>query len=263
MEKIKLKSKMLACIIIACISSSALLLAPGIVNAGDPPLIAFVSHGSLSVTGIASIECKPDQMVIIIRIIAEDPYSVENATDQVAIMINNLLNFLQGLGISKDDVETTSYRIDPKYRNEYNESGYFIRSVLDGYQVTNTLKITLKDFDKAGKVIDVTADAGGLVDSINFQLSNEKRNELKIQVMTKAAEDARIKAEAVIGALNEGLGNVTSVNLNDYYYQPYTYWDRAEFANMGLKATEIVPPTTILPSDLTVSANVYVVFDIV
>lgn len=266
MENTKLKSKILACIIIACISSSALLLAPGIVDAGDPQLIAFrnfVSHGSLSVTGIASIECKPDQMAIILRITAQDPTSVEKAADQVAVMINKLLDSLQKLGISEDDIETTGYRINQKFRSEYDENGNFVRSVFDGYEVVNTIKITLEDFDKAGNIIDATAEVGGLVDSINFELSSEKRNELKIQVMAKAAEDARIKAEAVVDALNEGLGNVTSVNLNDYYYQPYRYWDRAEFEYSGLTSDKIIPPTAILPSDLTISANVYVVFDIV
>jgi len=266
MKNIKMKSKVLACIIVVCISAIMSLFVPSVVEADGPLLIAvkpYKSHGSLSVTGTASIECKPDQMTIILRIKAEDPTSVEKATDQVAIMIDELLGSLQKLGISKDDIETTSYKINQKFKNEYDEKGYFVRSVFDGYEVVNTIKITLKDFDKAGKVIDATAEASGLVDNINFELSSEKRNELKIQVMRQAAEDARLKAEAVIGALKEDLGNVTSVNLNEYYYQPYNYWDRVQLEYSGVSSDKIVPPTTILPSDLTVSANIYVVFDIV
>jgi uncharacterized protein YggE len=266
MKNIRTKSNALACIIIVCILASMSLLLPSVTEAGEPLLIAvkpFKSHGSLSVTGTASIECRPNQMTIILRIKAEDPNSVEKAADQVAVMIDKLLDSLQKLGISKDDVETTSYNINQKYKNEYDEKGNFVRSVFDGYEVVNTIKITLKDFDKAGKVIDATAEVGGLVDSVNFELSSEKRNELKIQVMTKAAEDARIKAEAVISALEEEIGNVTSVSLNDYYYQPYNYWNRAELECSGIRSDKIIPPTTILPSDLTVSANINVVFDIV
>jgi uncharacterized protein YggE len=265
MKNIKTKTKVLACIIVVCILAGASLLVPSIIKADEPMLIAikpYKSHGSLSVSGTASIECKPDLMTIILRIKAEDPNSVEKATDQVAAMIDKLLDSLQELGISKDDVETTSYTINQKYKNEYDKKGNYVRSVFDGYVVVNTIKITLKDFDKAGKVIDAIAEVGGLVDYINFELSSEKRNEMKINVMKKAAEDARLKAEAVITSLGEELGNVTSVNLNEYYYQPYNYWDRYALGYGEDTSTKIVP-TTILPSDLTVSSDVYVVFDMI
>jgi uncharacterized protein YggE len=274
MTKKNLKQILVACVvIIGTLGSMSLILSPKIVGADDGLLVSekpminvnvpvYNSHGSMSITGTAVIECAPDQLTIILRIKAESPNSIKEATDQVATMLNNLIISLQKLGISKDDIESTSYSITPKYDPEYDENGHYVRDVFRYYEVVNTVKIKIKDFDKAGKVIDAAADAGALVDNINFELSDEKRNELKIQVMTKAAEDAKLKADAVITALGEELGHVTSVNLNDYYYQPYNYWDRS-VCGFSLDESKVVPPTSILPTDLTISANVNVVFDIV
>lgn len=272
MNKKNLRKILVACIIvISTLGSMSLILNPRVVGAdeglvvSEKPIINISEpkpHGTMSVTGTAVIECAPDQLTIILRIKAESPSSVKEATDQVAIMLDKLIDSLQQLGISKDDIETTSYNINQKCDREYDEHGNYIGDIFKCYEVVNTVKIKIKDFDKAGKVIDAAADAGALVDNINFELSNEKRNELKIQVMAKAAEDAKLKAEAVIAALGEELGHVTSVNLNDYYYQPYNYWDRSNYA-ISFEESQIVPPTSILPTDLTISANVNVVFDIV
>jgi len=271
MNKKNLKQILVTCIlVIIALGSTSLILSPKIVGADNglilpvKPVIVpqYSSHGSMSITGTATIECAPDQLSIMLRIKAESSSSIKDAADQVATILKNLIDSMQQLGISKDDIESISYSITPKYDPTYDEHGYQVGQVFRCYEVVNTVKIKIKDFDKGGKVIDAAASAGALVDSINFELSSEKRNELKIQVMTEAAKDAKLKADAVVTALGEELGHVTSVNLNDYYYQPYKYWDRSMFA-ISLDENQVVPPTSILPTDLTVSANINVVFDII
>ena len=270
MKKIKWTPVIVTCIIL--ISSwvgMSLAEEPRIVEAEELPEEEveeiYEAHGSLSITGTAAVDCKPDQLVILLRIKALDHESVAKASDEVAKMLDKLLSSLKKLGISTDDIETTSYDINELYEWTFYENGNRKEQVFKGYQVINKLKVTTKDFDKSGKIIDVAADVGALVDNINFELSREKRNELKIQVMAQAAEDAKLKAEAVITALEEELGRVKSVNLNNYVYQPYKYWDRKTiaFKESYHNESDIIPPTTILPTDLSVSANVNVVFDII
>ena len=222
----------------------------------------YQPHGSMSITGSATIDCEPDRLTISVRLEYLDPNSADKATDEVARKIDRLLSSLQSLGISRDDVETTNYKIDQIYEWEYYENGKKKERVFKGYKVVNTIKITVKDFEKGGKVIDATSHAGGLVDSINFELSREKREQTKLKAMELAAKDAKLKAETVLSALGEELGHVTSVNLNNYGYKPYVYWDRNKVASAGIDSHNIAPPTTILPGDLTVSANINVVFDI-
>lgn len=132
-------------------------------------------------------------------------------------------------------------------------------NVFKGYEVIVIMKVTLKNFDKAGQVIDASVNAGALIDRISFELSKGKQNEIKIQVMADAARDAKVKAETVTDALDEELGNVKSVNIDNYAYNPYVYY---KYDAVNFAGGESAPPTSILPSDLTISASVSVVFDI-
>lgn len=264
MEKIKIATTLVACIIlISALVSVSLAKEPITEEAGEleeqsesEPEKEPEAHGTISITGTAFIECAPDLLTIMLKIKGFDSESAEKARDEASIIIDQVLKALKNLGIPDDDIGTTSYNIQPKYEWENN------KRVFKGYEVTVTIKITLKDFSKGGKVIDTAVNAGALVDSINFGLTREKRNELKLQAMADAAKDAKLKAETIVTALGDELGDVKSVNLNDYQYQPYIYWTLSDAMSNGMSEKDAVPPTTLMPTDLTVSVNINVVFDI-
>jgi len=257
-----LKSIMLACIILAStFTCMSVLIRPGAANVNEPPSEkpeqkneTSEPHGTISVQGIAEQECKPELLCIYLKIITLDPASAVNARDEAARIIDRVIQTLKNLGIAKDDMETVSYNIAPKY--EWENS----KNVFKGYEVTVSMKVTLKNFDKAGLVIDASVNAGAFIDRISFELSKEKQNEIKMKVMADAARDAKNKAEAIIGALEEELGHVTSVNIDNYGYNPYVYWNSV--SDSAGSMYKVAPPTSILPSDLTISATVNVVFEI-
>lgn len=223
----------------------------------------YEPYGSINIQGSATIESEPNLLVIMLRIKSLDENSAKKATEGVAIKLDQLIGSLEQIGISQDDIGSSSYTINQKYDWTYYENGHRKERVFKGYEAINIVRVEIKDFDKGGKVIDVASSAGALVDSINFELSKEKRNELKIKAMKTAAEDAKLKAETIISALDEELGRVTSVSLNNYNYQPYRYWDSLSYSSLGAEEKSAAPPTTILPTDLTVSVNVNVVWDII
>ncbi len=257
-----MKSILLACIIVTstflCMS---VFVRPGTANI-NPPLFLQPKpgneikepHGTISLTGSAVQQCKPELLCIYLKIVTLDPTSAVNARDEAARIIDKVLQSLKNLGLAESDIETVSYNIAPKYVWEYNTN------VFKGYEVTVSMKVTLKNFDKAGVVIDASVDAGALIDRISFELSKEKQNDMKLLVMADAARDAKNKAEAVISALGEELGHVNSVSIDNYGYNPYVYWNSVTDSEGDMY--KAAPPTSILPSDLTVSATVNVVFDI-
>lgn len=261
MEKRKLKTIMLTCFIMisTCVLVSVLIKPgtadvsgtfvekPGLENETTQP------HGEITVIGIAQQECKPDLLCIYLKIITLDQTSAIKARDDAALIIASVLDSLKNLGITEQDIETVSYNIVPKYEWENDNH------VFKGYEVTVTMKVTLKIFDKAGQVIDASVNAGALIDKISFELSKDKQNEIKTQVMADAAKDAKVKAQAVASALDEELGRVKSVSIDNYGYSPYDFWNSVSYAEAY--KTTMVPPTSILPSDLTVSATVNVVFE--
>ena len=256
MNKIKKTPMLVACLLLASsVIAVSFAVLPSKVEAGDLS-DDYEDHGTFSITGSSIIECKPELLIIFLRVIGFDADSAEKARDEAATIIAEVLEALDDLGISDDDIETTSYNIHPKYEWENR------KRVFKGYEVTATIKVTLKDFSKGGKVIDSAVDSGALVDSISFSLTRETRDELKLQALAEAAKDAKNKAETILIALGEELGGVISVDLNDNSYAPYKYWDRNLAMLDGASEKDITPPTTIMPTDLTVSANVNVVFEI-
>ena len=214
---------------------------------------------TVSITGSATIQVPPDQMAISLKIETNDLNSAATAKDKAAVIIDKVINNLKGLGLTEDDIETTSYNIQPRY--DWEEINGDNNKVFKGYFVIVKMKITLKNFDKSGKVIDVAVDAGSLVDNIQFELSLEKREQLKTQVYADAATDAKVKANAIAEALGYELGDVKSVSVNSYNYQPRLYYEGKSSVDFALPSINVVP-TTILPGDLTLSGSANIVFEI-
>lgn len=265
--EIKTKPIIMACILLtSLLAGMIVVIKPYTAEAGeiqeeipDPEENETVEepkpHGTISITGQAYMECAPNELFIFLRIKEKDMDSAENARNKAATTIDKVLRALERLGFTDDDIGTTRYNIEPKYEWENHVK------VFKGYHVTVTIKVTLEkdEFDLSGKVIDEAVYAGSYVDSISFGLSKEKRNDIKIHLLAQAAKDGKLKAETIVNALGDKLGDVKSINSNEYNYQPQTYWRNSYDKEMSYGESV---PTTIMPSDLTISAEVKMVFEI-
>jgi hypothetical protein len=217
------------------------------------------AHGTVSVSGTASIECGPNRMSIFLKVVGKDIESLVNARDKASAILDETLKAIKKLNVPEEDIETTGYSLEPVYEWENG------KKVFRGYFATVTIKVSLKkeDFSKAGKIIDAAADAGSFVDSIRFELSREKREEIKLGLFAEAAKDAKLKAETIVNAIGDTLGNVKSINANNYGYSPFHYYKGSlDFKAENLSYAGSAPPTTILPSDLTITVDINAVFEI-
>ena len=209
---------------------------------------------TLNVSGFSTIEALADEASVYIGIetLKETAEESKNENSEIS---GKVLNALEYAGINKENIETSSYNIYPEYDWSYNNQE------LKDYKTSNILKITTKDFDEIGKIVDVSIDNGAtLIQSINFELSEEKQNKLKQEAISKASEDARVKAEATVLGLNAKLGRVKQVTVSDYNYYPYPYF-LAESGG-GIAEARKAADVEISPRKLEVTANVNVVFEL-
>ncbi len=206
---------------------------------------------TINVIGESKIDALADEASVYIGIETLKD-SAESSKNENSLLINRVLTSLQANDINKENIETSSYNIYPEY--DYTQNG----QKLKGYKTVNILKIKTKDFAIIGKIVDVGINAGATnIQSINFELSQEKQNQIKVEAISKASEDAKIKAQATAQGLNSKLGKVSSVTVSDYRYFPRPYY-RAE---SGIAVKEALA-TEILPGNLEVRANVNVVFEL-
>ena len=209
---------------------------------------------TINVNGQSTIKAEADEVSVYVGIETTEKTSEESKNANAKIS-DNVLVVLKTAGIPEGDIETSSYYIYPEYDWSNN------KQELVGYRTSNVLKITTKDFDKVGTIVDSSVDAGATtIQSINFELSQDKQNEVKTQAISKATEDAKVKAEATAQGLNARLGKVKTVTIQDYNYYPFPIYASAD-DGAALDVKEVAR-TAIQPSSLDVSSTVNVVFEI-
>ncbi len=203
---------------------------------------------TISLTGSGVATAQADQATVDLGVqVTADSASV--AIGENADAMSAVIQAIKALGISEDDIVTTSYSVYPQY--DWTESG----RVFKGYTVTNLVQVTVKDLDIVGDVIDAAAGAGAnQINGITFGLSDEMREELKTNAYIAALTDAQSKADLIADTLGLSISGVQSVTESSYV--PVMSYSYAEGADM-LKS---YAPTPVLSGELAVTVNVYIVF---
>ncbi|MEM4589966.1 MAG: SIMPL domain-containing protein [Candidatus Micrarchaeia archaeon] len=206
------------------------------------------SDKTVSVTGNAQMKVLPDRVVVYAQILTKSKDSAEEAKNLNAQISDAVLTSLIKAGVNRSDIETSGFSVYPEY-DWIQDQG----QVLKGYAASNSMKITIADFENAGKIVDAVVNNGGLISYINYELSAEKMNEYKAQVLSEASKDAKTKAESIASGLGKTLGDVVSVSASDYNYYPYPIY-RAE-ASVDLKEISTNLPSAKLDVTATVSVT--------
>lgn len=155
-------------------------------------------------------------------------------------------------------IETTSYYLSEQTKWDKDKKEY----VVTGYLLSNVLKITTSDIDKAGEIIDVAVDTGATsINNVQFTLSDDMEDALKGDVLTQAAERARKKAENIVYALNAKLGKIVSISESSYYNGPYRLYGDNIMKAYAEESAEIAE-TSISPQELTITGTVTLIYEI-
>lgn len=210
---------------------------------------------TVSVSGTGTLTVEPDEAEVYLSVVTEgeeaDQVQKENSNK-----IADIMDELEGLGISEDNIETDYYYLYPKTSWDYDDSG---RSEIYGYRLTHTLKVTTKDIENTGKIVDAAVDAGANdVDRVKFKLSEELMESSYEDALEEASKSAKSKAESITGALGVKLGKVERVAESSAYSAAYKYLT----SGLDYSMAEQAAPTQISPEDVEVNAYVSVVYKI-
>lgn len=211
-----------------------------------------IEKRTLQVNGSGEISVKPDTAFINISV-ESNAKTASTASKENAEKMQNVTKVIKSI-IGKDDkITTTGYTLSPVY--QYNSSTK--RSELHGYRAFNSLSVETRKLDKIGTLIDSTINAGATnINSLSFGASNN--DEYRRQALVKAVEDARKTAEIVASA--SGVKILRISNISPSYSFPVPL--RRDFAVSGKLAMESATPSPIESGELTVSANVNIVYEI-
>jgi len=156
--------------------------------------------------------------------------------------MEKVVNALIDAGIAKDNMETSSYTMYPVKDNEKGEN-------ITGYLVSNLLKVTIKDINKTGDVIDKAVKAGANeINSISFTLSEESQQKMREQALKNAAKAARLDADRLASELGVTIKAPIQVSTGGGFITTANSIDVKSLT------------TPIMPGGVTVSAFVSVIY---
>ncbi|MFA6363012.1 SIMPL domain-containing protein [Methanoregula sp.] len=208
----------------------------------------------ISVSGSGTVTGTPDRVTISFSVQTENS-DVKVAQASNSLTMNNVVDALAAAGVPRDQMKTTDYSITPVYQED---KGVFTNNVKT-YQVTNTLRVTLKDTNQTGQMIDTAVNAGAnKVDSIQFMLSDAQGQVLRSQALSKAVSNARADADTVAAALNVTITGTNTADISQGYTPVvYNRYDNLALESQSGKAAS----TPIQSGDITVTAQVSITYN--
>jgi uncharacterized protein len=170
---------------------------------------------TISVSGEGEVFATPDIGEFSFSVRAEGADATTAQRDS-ATAINAIYGYLKDEGVEEKDIKTEGYNLWPKYRFEERicVSGSFCppgNQVLDGYEVTQTIRVKVRNLDGAPALISGVGEKGATdISNLNFTIDDESL--LIAEARTTAIADAQAKATATADALG-----VKLVKMVGYY----------------------------------------------
>ncbi len=165
----------------------------------------------LSASGTGEVYATPDISVVTLGVEAEAK-TVADAQKQASEAMSAVMSALTTNGIANKDVQTTNYSIQPVWNYSTSKDGISQR-ILEGYQVSNTVNVTIRNVDNTGTIIDAVAVAGGdltRVNNISFTVENPKP--YNDQARALAIKDAMDKAQQMATGAGVSLGKLLNIS---------------------------------------------------
>lgn len=231
------------------------------------------SENTITVNGTAERSGAPDIATFSFSV-AETSDTPEIAQEVISKKTSVILEGIKELAIDDKDIVTQSYTIYPRYEwlqvadNDErtapdgtvyipNNNG---KQVLVGYDVRQSVAITLHSLEKAGDLLALLAKEG--VEDLygpNFEIDDPEG--LKEEARVDAIADAKEKAQRLADELGVTLGKIVSFNEGNDYYYPVPMMARAEMSMDVVGAAMDYAPE--LPTgENTITSNVSITYKI-
>ena len=180
---------------------------------------------TITVKGIGHLAAKVDHVILQMELetISKD---YERAVQDAAKRIEKLHAAVEGAGFAKEEVKTTRFHVETRYENVQDRQGRYKR-VFAGYACCHDLKLSF-DFDKKELARALCAIAGsGAEAELRIEFTVKDPAKVSEELLTRAAQNAREKAEVLCRASGCKLGALLTI---DYNWGELDIVSRTEYA---------------------------------
>lgn len=188
--------------------------------------------GTISIEGRGEVRAAPD-MASINSGVTTQGATAREALDANSAAMTDLIAALKEAGIENRDIQTSGFSVNPNYvySDARDDLGYTLPPRINGYQVSNSVTVLVRDLDTLGSILDRSVTVGAnTVNGVTFSVADP--SELLNEARKAAFADARTKAELYAEAAGAELGDLESISERQDFNgpQPYPMYARAEMA---------------------------------
>jgi len=153
-------------------------------------------------------------------IVWEGQFSTNNTDLKAAFeQVNNdkeiVRSYLVSKGIAESNIIFNSVQTNEERDNQY-ENGNYVGSIFRGYRLNQTVQIESQNvelIEGISREITELLNKGVQFNSYQPRYYYTKLADLKIEMISKATEDARIRAESIAENSGSGLGDLISAKM--------------------------------------------------
>jgi hypothetical protein len=219
------------------------------------------NRSTISTSGSSTTRVDPDKVTVTVGVETNGTTAQEAASSN-ANLTAQIVAALTALGISEDDISTSSYNVYPVY--DYKQAAEACIMIyppppecqpnqeISGYRASSSLSVTLDASGtiEAGEVIDTAIEAGAnSIQGAYFFVSQERQEQVRDSMIPEALANARHRADVAANAAGMNVSGIKSISLNDVYFPVFS---------RGIEAQAF--DTQILPGQQEVTMTVNVVY---
>lgn len=214
-------------------------------------LIGSSASNVISVTGKGEMDVKPDISSIVLTV-RESGKDNKEGEEKVAVKTAKFLTGIKDL-VQDKDIKTDNYNSYPKYFYPLNQP---VKT--DGYEVSQTITLKVRDVKNVGKVLEIISAAGiNEVTGPNYEIDDIEK--YKSETRALAIKDAKEKAGILAKQLGVEVVRIVNFSEGGDYVPPM--YMQGDMMTKNVAVMQEVSPS--LPvGENKVMSNVTITFEI-
>lgn len=205
---------------------------------------------TLNANGTGAVSVVPDIAIVTIGVVSRAE-TARAALDANNADLAKVIATIQSTGVEDTDIGTSGFSVNPIYESRPKPASSAEKAPrIVGYQVSNEVRVTIRDIADSGAILDKVVTAGAnQIGSIQFDVSDREApaDEALKQAIAEATRKANIMADAA------GVDLVRILDINASSGAP-------TFARVEMRATSDAVP--VMPGERQVTANANITWEI-
>ncbi len=215
---------------------------------------------TISISGEGEVKAIPD--------IGQFSFSVvESGADAVvaqsasATKVNEIIAYLKEAGVEEKDIKTENYNLSPKFKYESRPCplGSYCpqEQVPDGFEVSQTVSVKVRDLKEAGTLLTSVGERGATnISSLQFTIDDT--DALKAAARNLAIDNAKEKADTLAKKLDVRLVKMVGYYEDEGYIPYYGYGgsEKAMSADTAMVAPSLPTGENVTKSRVTITYQV-------